>query len=81
MVENLAMLFPLFHAFLATKERHEFLEKTIGAIPQEKECFEKLYNLTITMASLVGSAAPIQMILISIYNRMGHPWSNFFKQF
>ena len=75
------MLYPLFHAYFAAMTRQNFLEDTIGPIAQETRCLEKLNYLTITMTSLVASAVPIQMILIVLYNRMGHPWSNFFKQF
>ena len=81
MIENIAMLFPLFFATLSAQERQNFLESTIGPIPQETKCFENLNHLTIVMACLVSSAVPIQLFLISVYYRMGHPWSNFFKKF
>ena len=81
LIENIAMLCPLFFATLAARERQNFLESTIGPIPQETMCLENLNYLTVVMACLVSSAIPIQIFLISVYYRMGHPWSNFFKQF
>ena len=81
MIENLAMLFPLFRTTFAAQNRQHFLESTIGPIPQETMCLENLNYLTIVMACLVSSAVPIQIFLITVYYRMGHPWSNFFKKF
>ena len=75
------MTTPIIYTFMKAQERHNFLEQTVGPIPQETESLVRLKWLAIIAPTAVLILVPIQLLLIYLYNRMGHPWCNFFQQF
>ena len=80
-VENLLLVTPLIYTFANVKERHQFLEDTIGPVPLEIEAMERLRWLTIFAPLLVVLSIPAQFLVIWLFNKYGHPWARFFNEF
>ena len=75
------LLTPLLVLFINVKERHVFLEQTIGAIPLEWDTYYQVRAMLIFGFASVLLLVPTQLLLFWLYNYYGHPWNRFFKEF
>ena len=80
-MEHIMLLTPLLVLFIIVKERHFFLEQTIGAIPHEWDTVYQVRALLIIGIASVCLLLATQLLLFWLYNYYGHPWNRFFKEF
>ena len=79
--ENLMLISPAIYTYTNVKNRHQFLEDTIGAIPLETFVMHR-WDWIITIAvSLVILSVPLEINLVWAFNKYGHPWKRFFREF
>lgn len=76
-IENGLLMIPILYLYVNVRERHEFLESTIGATHLEKEAMETTWILAVYSICSVVSLVLIQIFLLLAYNLYGHPWKRF----
>ena len=75
--ENFALISPVLYLYSKVAERHQFLDKTIGANYLETKSFESIWFLVQYSICSVVLVAPIQICSFQAYHRLGHPWKVF----
>ena len=63
------------------KTRHQFLEDTIGPVPLESSAMQNMELLVILAPLFILLSVPVQFGFIWGFNKYGHPWKMFFREF
>ena len=79
--ENFLLIIPALYAYGNIKERHQFIEETIGALPLESTAMQRWQWIVTLAPCLVIFSIPLELGLIWIFNKYGHPWKRFFGEF
>ena len=74
LISNLMMLIPFFVTASNVKARHELLEGAIGVFPEEELAYRTVKILSWILPSIIITSALLDIILVFIYMRIGHPW-------
>ena len=79
--ENLMLISPAIYTYINVKNRHQFLEDTIGPVPLESFVMQRWEWIVTIGPSLILLSIPVQIGLIWAFNKYGHPWKRFFCEF
>ena len=80
-VENLLLVWPAIFTYGRIKTRHQFLEDTIGPVPLESLAMQNMELLVILAPLFILLSVPVQFGFIWGFNKYGHPWKMFFREF
>ena len=79
--ENLLLICPAIFTYGRMKTRHQFLEDTIGPVPLESSAMQNMERLVILAPLFILLSVPVQFGFIWGFNKYGHPWKMFFREF
>ena len=80
-IENLLLVSPIFYLFSKVAPRHQFLESTIGPVDKEITTMENLQNIVTVAPVILVFSVPLQICLMWLFQKYGHPWKIFFHKF
>ena len=79
--ENMLLILPAIYTYTNIKVRHHFLEETISPLLLESIAMQRWEWIIVSAPLLVISSIPLQLVLIWAFNKYGHPWKRFFREF
>jgi len=74
--QHLLFMSPLCILFVNVYERHQILENSIGALPEEHEAYNFLLILTATCVPGLFIATVLQFLSYYCFNRFFHPFKD-----